>query len=291
MRALSANWLRRRNGRKKSARRRLQMELMENRRMWAVYTVTNTGDEGGGTLRQAIEDANINAGPDQIVFSIPGAGPHTISPLSSFPDIVDTVSIDATTEPDFAGSPIVELDGTNAGASFALRLAPGSDGSEIRGLVINRFQDDAIYVESSSNTIAGNYVGTDITGLVAAGNSDGITLLNGASNNIIGGLTTADQNVLSGNADNGLTIADPGSSANQVLGNLIGLGVDGTSVVGNGAAGVSLTLGADGNFIGGDVAGARNIISGNVDGITITGPPTSNNVVPVSYTHLRAHET
>src|SRR6476646_7194241 len=47
-----------------------------------VYTVTNTNDSGANSLRQAILNANGNTGPDTIQFNIPGAGVHTIIPLS-----------------------------------------------------------------------------------------------------------------------------------------------------------------------------------------------------------------
>src|SRR4051812_42811607 len=40
----------------------------------ATFTVTNTNDTGAGSLRQAIIDANANAGTDQISFNIAGAG-------------------------------------------------------------------------------------------------------------------------------------------------------------------------------------------------------------------------
>jgi len=51
----------------------------------ATFTVINTNDSGAGSLRQAILDANGNAGPDTIEFAITGAGVQTISPLSALP--------------------------------------------------------------------------------------------------------------------------------------------------------------------------------------------------------------
>ena len=52
----------------------------------ATYTVTNTNDSGVGSLRQAINDANINAGvADSINFSVTG----TITLSSSLPHIGD----------------------------------------------------------------------------------------------------------------------------------------------------------------------------------------------------------
>jgi len=51
----------------------------------AVFAVINTNDAGAGSLRQAILQANATMGTDQIVFNIPGVGPHTIMPLSPLP--------------------------------------------------------------------------------------------------------------------------------------------------------------------------------------------------------------
>src|SRR4051812_25174957 len=61
--------------------------------------VANTNDSGTGSLRQAILNSNANAGLDEICFSIPGSGLHTISPTTDLPNITGPVTIDATTQP------------------------------------------------------------------------------------------------------------------------------------------------------------------------------------------------
>src|SRR5438874_6396631 len=65
----------------------------------ATFTVTNTADTGVGSLRQAIIDANNNAGADTIAFLIPGVGVQTITPASPLPTITDAVTIDGYTQP------------------------------------------------------------------------------------------------------------------------------------------------------------------------------------------------
>src|SRR5207253_2786252 len=84
----------RRASRRRPMSRRLLLELLEDRTLPSTLTVLNTGDNGGvnpaagagtGTLRQAIVDANAAAGADTIAFNIPGAGAHTIAPLSALP--------------------------------------------------------------------------------------------------------------------------------------------------------------------------------------------------------------
>src|SRR6267378_6088620 len=69
-----------------------------------TFTVTSVADSGPGTLRQAILDANANAGADTIVFNIPGSGVHTISPATALPTITDAVVIDGYTQPGTSGN-------------------------------------------------------------------------------------------------------------------------------------------------------------------------------------------
>ncbi|MCS6803659.1 MAG: hypothetical protein NZ823_00770, partial [Blastocatellia bacterium] len=136
----------------------------------ATFTVTNTADRGAGSLRQAIFDANASPGADLIVFNITPAGAKTISPTSPLPAIVEPVTIDGTTQPGFSGSPIIELNGTDAGAG-ANGLLITATSSVVRGLVINRFGFDGIRVEvNGGNMIEGNFIGIDVTGTVELGN-------------------------------------------------------------------------------------------------------------------------
>src|SRR5690242_4668082 len=85
----------------------------------STYTVNDLGtaadsnpgddvcDAGGGvcTLRAAVMEANAHAGTDTIAFSVAGV----ISP-SGYP-VTDTVIIDGTTAPGYAGAPVVHIDG------------------------------------------------------------------------------------------------------------------------------------------------------------------------------------
>ncbi len=61
----------------------------------ATFNVINTNDAGAGSLRQAVLDANANAGiPHTIVFAIPGPGPHAIQLASPLPALADPASVD-----------------------------------------------------------------------------------------------------------------------------------------------------------------------------------------------------
>ncbi len=130
----------------------------------ATFTVTNANDTGGGSLRQAIIDANTLPGVDTITFNIAGTGVHTINQASSL-TITETVTIDATTDDSFAANsnrPAIILDGDNSFTGDGLVLTSSADGSVIRGFVIRDFTGDAIEIQAGSdgNTIAGNYIGS-----------------------------------------------------------------------------------------------------------------------------------
>ena len=78
------------------------------------FVVTNDNNHGAGSLRDAIINANATLGTDTITFNIPGPGVKAISLLIALPDITDRVVIDATTQPGYAGTPLIELDGSAA---------------------------------------------------------------------------------------------------------------------------------------------------------------------------------
>ncbi|MBK9513832.1 MAG: hypothetical protein IPO05_09455 [Flavobacteriales bacterium] len=72
----------------------------------------------------------------------------------------------------------------------------------MRGFIINRFNKHGIGLSlgSSNCVIAGNYIGTNAAGTAASPNDmHGVSIESDAENNIIGGTTAADRNVLSGN--------------------------------------------------------------------------------------------
>ena len=133
-----------------------------------------------------------------------------------------------------------------------------------------------VYIDGSTTTanlVAGNFIGTDITGTLAIANREGVVISDGASNNTIGGLTTTPGtgagNVISGNTDDGVQFnvqnTDSGPTDNLVAGNLVGTNAAGTAALGNGYDGVLIEAPATNNTIGGSTASALNIISGNIN--------------------------
>ncbi len=248
----------------------------------ATFTVTNTNNSGAGSLRQAITDANVTLAADTVNFNIPGAGLHTITLTSPLPAISRPLTVNGASEPDFAGIPVVQLNGTGAGATAnGLRVTPTANASVIRALTINRFGRNGIVLESDGNEVRGCFVGTNAAGTTELPNGrDGVSVLAGSATNTIGGTTTADRNVLSGNGRAGVFITGAGTTGNLVRGNYIGTNKAGTAAVGNQVAGVWLSAGASTNTIGGAATTTRNLISGNDhSGVLIAGAATQGNTV------------
>ncbi|MCX8091522.1 MAG: immunoglobulin domain-containing protein [Verrucomicrobiae bacterium] len=131
---------------------------------------------------------------------------------------------------------------------------------------------------ATANLVQGNFIGTDWTGSNALGNLRNGVFIAGVTNNLIGGPNAGEGNVISGNAQNGILLQDATCRNNVIQGNLIGTDASGARRVGNGFAGIRIESPAQ--QVGGVVAGARNVISGNTNsGIYLFGPGASNNVI------------
>ena len=243
------------------------------------FVVTNTNDAGGNSLREAITNANATPGKDRISFNIPGAGVHTITLNTALPTIVEPVSIDGSTQPGYAGLPVVEITGASifsppvSGPSGAGLTITAGD-TLVRALAVNSFNGPGVVLTGGGNNrIEGNIIGLDATGTAARPNKGvGISIQN-SSFNVVGGTSPAQRNVISGNTSGGISISS--AADNRVLGNYIGTDATGTQTFvvfgGSGNAwGVSVGDGTPltsvRNVVGGTEPGARNVISGNSGG-------------------------
>ena len=256
-----------------------------------TFIVNDSGDPGTGgctfsecTFREAIEEANTDAAVDTILFDIPGAGPHTISPTTAFPSIEQTVIIDGYSQPgalpadtDTTATLMIELNGENTPAD-AFGLAVLANDVEVYGLVINSFALTGIVFDGvMGGVVAGCYIGTDLDGEVALANGerdldgiayDGIWIFQ-SSQLLIGGDEPAHRNVISGNAFSGIYISEGRASDNVIIGNYIGTNATGTAPIGNAETGIFLQNSPN-NQIGGVQPGEGNLISGNMlEGIVL----------------------
>ena len=223
-------------------------------------------------------------------------GPQTITLASALPGIFDSVVVDGTTQPGFAGLPIVEI---NGGGANCLTVVAAN--STIRGLVVNRCAY-GIQLLGTADALEGSYVGTDVSGTAAMANVTlGVSV--GGTNNRVGGSTAGARNVISGNTNAyGVAIADaPGAvvqgnyigtdvTGSLPLQNFYGVYVSGTSssntitgnvIAGSGNSGVVLdgtgvtANTVKGNFVGTDATGAVPIANA-FDGIDVIRGAASN---------------
>ncbi|MGH7134291.1 MAG: PKD domain-containing protein, partial [Pirellulales bacterium] len=131
-----------------------------------------------------------------------------------------------------------------------------------------------IDLSTDNNIVQGNYIGTDITGLEALPNGDDGVRDEG-NNNLIGGPAPGDGNVISGNRDMGVRL-DGITTGSLVQGNLIGVGADGITPLGNAADGVGTTSqytfvasAPSGGLVGGLDPGDGNVIAYNRSGVDV----------------------
>lgn len=229
----------------------------------ANFVVVNTLDSGPGSLRQAIQDANLSVGADTITFTIGGSGVKIIRPFSALPSLTDAVTIDGYTQAGAkpnnlsAGSDAilnVVMDGSFAGNAVGIRIA--SSNCLVRGLVIHSFKGTGLSIfAGTSNSVEGCYIGVTDTGNSALPNAAGINI--STDNNRLGGSIPASRNIISGNTGAGVTIS---GSGNSIQGNIIGADASGTLSIAN-DRGINLL--GDSNSVGGAESGSGNLISGN----------------------------
>ncbi|HUT91729.1 MAG TPA: right-handed parallel beta-helix repeat-containing protein [Thermoguttaceae bacterium] len=181
------------------------------------------------------------------------------------------------------------------GNDNGIRVTEGASQTVIGGadhgnlLSGNRYQGVLIdKTAGGSNTIAGNLIGTDKTGMTTdpdktpesgdeLGNGDdGIDVGGPGSTstvNVIGGTDPADRNVIAGNGGAGVLIVGAQVNNTQVKGNLIGTDITGTKKLGNAGPGVELQNSPDNTV-------QSNVSSGNGGvGVVIFGADAKRNVV------------
>jgi hypothetical protein len=131
-------------------------------------------------------------------------------------------------------------------------------------------------VGSEYNTIIGNYIGTDDSGTGDLGNtSSGVKIYGSTQNNMVGGLEPGDANVIAGNDYHGVWLYGANTNQNTVLGNLIGVGANGTAMLGNLVDGVRIESDASQNTIG-----PGNVIAANQsDGVRVHEAASIDNLI------------
>jgi hypothetical protein len=264
-------------------------------------TVSNTNDSGGGSLRQAVLDANTLPIARGIVFNIPGACPHVIALQSVLPPIKYPLNIDGYSQP--GATPNDDADAFNANLCVLVKSAGGSLGYGFRvsvgdaaaqlylhGLGLGGFGQPVILLDGNNHLITGNQFG----GAVAGNSLPGAGLfaisigVNATASLIVGGNAAADRNVIGGAGTAGINIqsgVDSTPDRCQIVNNLIGPTPDGIDATPNF---YGVALGGNGclmlgNRIAGNtsdavlIQGDGNVLQRNVIGVNVSGGALPNN--------------
>jgi hypothetical protein len=213
---------------------------------------------GGGSTVEGLTITRFNDG-----ILISGAGASTITgnflgtnPSGTAQGLANQTGIEVQTSGNTLG-----------GTKPALRNV--ISGNNNQGILL----DDG----ASGNLVAGNYIGTDISGGNRLGNNGGGVVLEDAPQNTIGGNGSGAGNLISGNGNDGVLVSSfnngPGSLSTVIQGNVIGLDANGIIGLGNNNNGVEIDFGS-GTLIGGPKAANANVISGNQAGVFLQNSAT-----------------
>ena len=143
------------------------------------------------------------------------------------------------------------------------RIGTNSDGvsDAFESNVFSGNGSRGLYVSASDTTIAGNYIGTDVTGSAPLGNDNlGLYIRKGVNHQIRG-------NVIGANAGAGLYLTNDfgaGDTGNVVAANFIGTDSTGSIALGNQGSGIDIEY-SSGNLIGGSVEADANTIAFNAN--------------------------
>jgi parallel beta-helix repeat protein len=248
----------------------------------APPTVTNTNDSGAGSLRDAINVVNSWCGLfSSINFNIPGTGPFMISPAAELPAINCGILVDGYSQPGSAmntnatggnnAAIMIDLNGSSCSGCNGLIL--GVSGIQVQGLAIRSFGGSGIAsnIGGGTNTILGNYIGTDPGGMVAAGNGvNGITVAGGYAN--IGDGNAAGRNLVTASSAAGILVINGGAT---ITGNQVGGLRDASPGAGNGNHGIYLDAA---NYSPDYITG--NLVIGNANaGIAVTASTVTRVVI------------
>ncbi len=252
-----------------------------------VYTVTNTNASGSGSLAQAVELANTEAGMNYIRFNITGGCPRRIS-LAAPLQIRESVSIDGWSQPGnvlntsefgWTGAPCIILNGAGSvgiGIEAMGELASGGR-ITVRGLAFEGFDLAIALAFGEDHAIYGNQFGGNVgdSFLPLSGNQQAIGLI-GGGRTTVGGWSASSRNLIGASSDVGVlitTFLGGGGDDNEVINNLIGLDKNGANALPNGT-GIRINGGFNriaGNRIGGNTIDGILLSSENAEGNIIDG--------------------
>jgi hypothetical protein len=214
-----------------------------------------------GTASSAGEIGGTTAGAGNVISGNGSIGIATVGNITGLKIQGNMIGTDLTGKFALAN----KYYGISVGSSGSLLVIGGPTAGARNIISGNGYNGMSIYSDNGT-VVQNNYIGTDVTGKKALPNlSSGIMLL--SSFNTIGGAGANEGNVISGNGGSGIYLSwnpsyNTTGESNFVLGNLIGVGADGTTPLGNKDRGVYVLTKGTNNIIGGQ-GKARNVIANN----------------------------
>lgn len=234
----------------------------------ATYTVINTNDSGGGSLRWAITSALSSAPPNVVAFNIPGAGPHEIVITGTqLPNITNATSIRGDSQPGYTNTPLIVIRGPSTSV-FGTGLIAQHNSAHIRGVRVTGFFQGI----GSQSIVNGCVIDDNGVGIVSAAG-------------VIGGSHVTNRNIIINNHTNGISIFT--NSTVVIRGNFIGVEADGVTPAPNGENGIRLNY-ASGITIEGHPDYPQ-VISGHTNGAGILLAPNGGYVWMSSANTIRGN--
>lgn len=243
-----------------------------------------TNSEGATecTLRAAMEEANAGS-HSEIEFSIPTSDPGyngtwwTVSPTIAgglLPSITGITRIDATTQPGYTSTPLIALDGADRALEAGIEDGlTAQTATTISGLSIANWSGDGVVVTADDVTLDRSWIGVLPDSAAAGNDATGVDAFGGASR------LTVSNSVVSASSFNGIQAA---GADLVVVGNLIGVGPDGVTPMGNGRNGIRLYSNAVDAIIGrpgeGNVIGDNGVVGVELDGDPVSATIQSNHI-------------
>jgi hypothetical protein len=203
-------------GRRKLART-WALETLEDRFVPTAITVTNLADSGVGSLRAAIEQANLDAVHDTIDFAPSVAG--TISLSSALPDLSTSMTLDGP-----GASVLTVARSSNPGTpAFRVFTVPAGADVQISGLTVTGGQGGIVQFGVPTVTLGGGIANAGtltVTNSTISGNSAanfGGGINNLGTLNVIGSTISGNSSNSGGGIENGgeLTLTNSTISGNS----------------------------------------------------------------------------
>jgi CSLREA domain-containing protein len=235
----------------------------------------------GGFAGAGVDGLALSGGSSEVRgFIIHGFSAHGLHIRAAGGNTIETnhIGLDPSGAPAGNGADGVWIDASSnntiGGSSPSARNVISGNGAY--GVEITGGSNGAV------NRVRANYIGTDVSGMLAVPNAlAGIHVV--GDNNSIGDTATTRRNVISGNGEDGIRLTGAGTTQNIIAGNYIGVAADGSTPLPNGHHGVLLDNAIGHNTIGGTAAGAGNLIAHNGrNGIFVatgTGHPLLGNAI------------